>query len=266
MLFLYPQEDEETVEGTEGTASAIGAATVAGVGQSTAAGAAAASGAATVAGVGSAVITASVLTAAASSTDGTTFTTASISPVADALIIADVVVTKTASGVEVPTLSGNGLTWVLVESQEVSAGTKMMARYRAMGASPSAGAVTITCSATHMSAVWSIRQYTGVNTSGTNGSGAVRQTVKTSGSGVTTLTNTLTALLSPNSLHVAGVALAIQSTVTPDGAFAETSDTNVASNAATLETERAVGQVACTPTWASSDAAMISSEVIPVAA
>lgn len=155
------------------------------------------------------------LTTAADSTGGTSQVTASISPSADALILAWVGDTKVSTNLAAPTLSGNGLTWVQVATQTYDAnGNNPFSRltlFRAMGASPSAGAVTISTGAESMTGfTWSIVQVTGTDTSGTNGSGAVVQSATNfdSSSLATSLTVTLSAFSSASNATAGGFVLA----------------------------------------------------------
>lgn len=109
--------------------------------------------------------------------------TASISPTGNALLLLDVV-SLNGGGVAtaVPSsITGNGLTWVQIATTTFSDGateTWRITRYRAMGASPSTGAITISHTTAPDSALgWAVREYTGVVTTGTNGSDAEVQTV-----------------------------------------------------------------------------------------
>src|SRR3990167_10939569 len=121
-------------------------------------------------------ITQTTLTGAASTADATSYTTASISPGANRLILAFVYGFHSIGTDVTPTLSGNGLTWVNINHRGLGCSNENMTLFRAMGSSPSAGAVTIDYGANTMDAgVWSIMEFDGVDTSGTNGSGAIVQ-------------------------------------------------------------------------------------------
>lgn len=104
-------------------------------------------------------------------------TTASWTPVANRLnLIA--VVTSHATNAQTCTLSGNGLTWVSIATIQYSSNARRITLFRALGASPSAGVTTITIAGSSNSDVgWSIWDFTDVDTSGTNGSGAIVQSV-----------------------------------------------------------------------------------------
>jgi hypothetical protein len=124
-------------------------------------------------------MTATHLTSGGDASNSTSYTTGSITPSANKLILA--VVTSTQSAVPnapaVSSLTGNGLTWVQVlDSGSADARWRVFV-FRAMGASPSAGAVTISMGGTSTNCTWSIAEYDGVDTTGTDGSGAIGQTV-----------------------------------------------------------------------------------------
>src|SRR3990167_9125246 len=85
-------------------------------------------------------ISIAALTGSTSAVDGTSFTTASITPTANALVIAVVHGRRASGDMPSPTLSGNGLTWVEIGNDDIG-GNRQTAMFRAMVASPSAGAV-----------------------------------------------------------------------------------------------------------------------------
>ncbi len=115
----------------------------------------------------------------AASSNITTATTNSFSPGANQLILAWVVSHDNNAPIVPTSVSGNGLTWtsVTAASWNFSGGHNhdAMTLYRAMGASPTPGSVTISYSQAQQSISWSIVEFSGVDTSGTGGSGAVKQ-------------------------------------------------------------------------------------------
>jgi hypothetical protein len=119
------------------------------------------------------------LTNNVSETDANSYTTASVSPTANNLILLTVVNRSGDSVNTVPTATGNGLTWVQVNSVAYDAGgssRRTLTVLRAMGASPSSGAITIAfAGVTQTDCLWSVDQFSGIDTSGTNGSGAIVQ-------------------------------------------------------------------------------------------
>src|SRR6266702_3312453 len=127
-----------------------------------------------------AAISATELTAGgAAGSNITTATTNSFSPGANQLILAWVVSHDNNAPIVPTSVSGNGLTWtsVTAASWNFSGGHNhdAMTLYRAMGASPTPGSVTISYSQAQQSISWSIVEFSGVDTSGTGGSGAVKQ-------------------------------------------------------------------------------------------
>lgn len=139
-------------------------------------------------------------------TDGnSTATTASITPSANQLILISVSArTNVTADTNEPTITGNGLTWVLVNSRiwdTTGASRKRVSVFRAMGSSPSTGAITIDYGGQNQTnIVWTVDQFSGVDTSGTNGSGAIVQSATNKDETVTTgtLTVTLGAFSSTN--------------------------------------------------------------------
>lgn len=139
-----------------------------------------------------AVVAATHLTTNGSATDGTTFTTASITPTGNRLVLA-FVYSASAGSPDQPTLSGNGITWVSVATLMNADHDVRVSLYRGMVASPSAGAVTITHTGTMLQCLWSINEFDGVDTGGTNGSAAVVQSATGENTASTSLSVTLAA-------------------------------------------------------------------------
>jgi len=151
-----------------------------------------------------------------------------------------------------PAVSGNGLTWVKVGSVNYDAsGTTDRATlflFRSMGASPSSGAITIdwTTSVTLANAAWSLDEFDGVDTSGTNGSGAVIQPTTNSTTAATSLIVTLPGAFGDAVNNAAYGCFSHQNAevTTPGSGFAELADVNTASGGKSLclETEWRLGQ------------------------
>ena len=133
------------------------------------------------------------LTSGSDNTDQDVYTTASISPSANALVLAAVVTATNTATERTITLSGNGLTWVQIDSLNFNPGNpeRRVTLFRALGPSPSAGAVTITSDGTNtIGCLWSIVEFSGVDISGTNGSGAIVQSANNTAN-ATSITVTL---------------------------------------------------------------------------
>lgn len=117
------------------------------------------------------------LTTGSDTTNTTAYTTASISPTAGALILVAVGATVGSGTTPAISVTGLGLTWVQVD--QTVAGFRSVHLFRAMG-TPTAGAITITGASQLSSCLWQVTEFTGVDTSGTNGSGAIVQSVQSS--------------------------------------------------------------------------------------
>ena len=122
--------------------------------------------------------------------DAPPFVTASITPTANKLVILTVWAFAQAGSTPFyspSSVTGNGLTWVEIGHQDyfpddVGAPTVNLhcrvSMYRAMGASPTAGSITINYSGTLPDGIsWSVTEFDGTDVSGTNGSGAIVQVV-----------------------------------------------------------------------------------------
>jgi hypothetical protein len=132
-------------------------------------------------------------------------TTASYTPSANKLILVTV---HSRTGISTepnqPTLSGNDLTWVAIDSSywdTSSSSRHKTSVFRSMGSSPSTGALTIDFAGqTQTDISWIIDEFSEIDTSGTNGSGAVVQSNHNSDEtgSATSLTVTLSAFGSSN--------------------------------------------------------------------
>lgn len=182
------------------------------------------------------------LTSGSNNAAVTTYTTASVTPTANRLQLLAVANAWSGSARTpgaITSVTGNGLTWVYVGSAGVgfSSGSTYLGQislYRAMGASPTTGAITITLPASGASCAWSLVEVDGVDTTGTSGSGAVVQSASnqnnTTGS---TLTVTLGSAFGSASngtyaCFSAGDGGGVARTFTPEAGWTETHDTGVA--------------------------------------
>lgn len=124
--------------------------------------------------------------------------TASISPVANSLILVGFLTTHNNGSPGVPSVTGNGITYALVDSRAFDS-DRTLFLFRGMSSSPSAGAVTITLDRSSLEVNVTVDQFTNVKTSGTNGADAVVQSVDTISAGTTTsVTATLAAFADVN--------------------------------------------------------------------
>lgn len=169
-------------------------------------------------------IAATTLTDSGSESDTNAYSTASVSPTGNALILA-CVATRGVGGVagDTPTsVTGNGLTWEEVDSHITN--SVRVSIFRAMGASPSSGAVTFNFSGNQGNATWAIVQVTGVTTGGSNGADAVVQPT-TNGGTATSGTVTLSTFLHANNRPFAFFAIEAAEGLLPSN-FTELSDNN----------------------------------------
>jgi len=138
---------------------------------------------------------------------GSSATTASITPTANNLILLTVD-SGIGTGPNIPTATGNGLTWVQVANVTHGSGGDIHRTtvLRAMGSSPSTGAITIDFASQENSDVyWCVDQFSGIDTSGTDGSGAVVQSAtRELTAAATSITVTLAAFASTNNATFGG--------------------------------------------------------------
>jgi len=128
-------------------------------------------------------ITATQLTAGSSITDGTSYNTASISPAANKLII--LAVSSSGGPAQIPTVTGCGLTWELFDSQPIILDGQRLSVFRAMGASPTTGALTISFTATNFVCLWSVVEIDNAYASTDNGLSAIGVSGKATNFGAT---------------------------------------------------------------------------------
>ena len=174
-------------------------------------------------------ITEANLTSAADTTDATSWTTASITPTTNRLVLAAICNSR-ATSPTLPTLSGCGLTWVQVATVAYVSDTRRLTLFRALGASPTSGALTIDfAGVTQSAAGWVISEYDGIDTSGTDGSAAIVQSVTdNSGAGVgTTASATLAAFGAAENATFGMFNVNNASGFTAGSGFAEGGDVNV---------------------------------------
>ena len=173
-----------------------------------------------------ATIAQTVLTSGTNATNQKVYTTASIAPAPNTLVLVAVLDHQSAAAAPPPTLSGGGMsTWTQVATLTFDTqGTplKRMTIFRAMSASPGSGAITITSSVTVSNCQWIVSQFDGVDQSGANGAGAIVQTGSASGDLVSGLSVPLAAFGNVNNVAVGvfGVASKVP-VVTPGAGFTE---------------------------------------------
>jgi hypothetical protein len=140
-------------------------------------------------------ITHTLVTSGTDNANQTSYTTASIQPTGDRTLLAAVYIANSL-GIDpvTPTLSGNGLTWTLVDTAiggDAGDSRERITVFRASGSSPTSGVLTIDCGAqTQDAAGWSVHEFEGTDTTTDNG-------VVQANSGHGDVVNTFTVTLSP---------------------------------------------------------------------
>lgn len=215
-------------------------------------------------GGGNGTIAHSQLTAGSNPTNQSVYTTSSISPAANALITV-AVRSRRSSGPVTPQVLGGGMTtWTQVSSVDFGTVGTPLARlvvFRAMSAAPGTGPLTITFPSGVSNAEWIVSQWTGVNTDGTNGSGAIGQLGSARADGVTTLSVPLAAFGSANNVGFGLVGAAVNAGVNPGAGFAEIAEMS-SGETTVLEAEWATNGNLISASWPSANAALLGLEVV----
>jgi hypothetical protein len=208
------------------------------------------------------------LTHDSSTTDGTTFNTASITPGANRLILAlDQQRQQTGTGAQ-STVTGCGLTWVQVGTV-ISGTTRRINISRALGASPSTGALTFTYANSQEWSMWQVIEVDGVDTSGTNGSGAiVGSAVTDAQNSITSLTLTLPAFASANNAALGFFVHTTSQVKTPGSGFTELVDFTLVDTAGNgFQSEYKLNSTTVDASWATSSTCLgIALEIAAAAA
>lgn len=212
-------------------------------------------------------VTANPLTTGADTTDAVSFTTASITPGANRLVLAAVLVTH-GTDPPAPSLSGNGLTWELVANTTLP-NVRELYLFRSMGSAPTAGGVTISGDGVtaYTSALWQITEFGGVDTSGTNGSGAIVQSVGVRPSAATSCSAPFTNTVNTANTVYGAVAIAAREAITAGSGWTASGLTDIGSPASALIGEYALSALQnITASWTTSTANFIVGAEVKVAA
>ncbi len=215
----------------------------------------------------------SVLTANGDATNATNYTTASVTPAANRLILLAAVATRNATNDcvnnDIGTVTGNGLTWVAVAKQcfsTTAAPTHTVEIWRSMGATPSTGTINFAYSAsTQLNAAWAVLECSAVNQSGTNGSGAVAQSGINAVEPGTSLTVTLGSFSASSNATLGVFALANNVAITPGSGFTQLTNPQVddAGNDISLQVQwTAANDTSVDATFASNDAGGVAIEIV----
>ena len=173
-------------------------------------------------------VTQTLLLAEIDTVDRTVYTTSSISPTPDKLILCFITGTDfTFSGpILVTSVTGAGLTWEEVEElpmDTIAGPRQVFACFRALGPGATPGALTITFDGSCALGQWIIVEFDNIDTSGTNGSGAIVQSATNRSDSASTLAATLAAFGSSANATVGGFGCGAGGTPTwtPGAGFTE---------------------------------------------
>jgi adhesin/invasin len=221
----------------------------------------------TVTAPGGGAITHTLLTSGNDVNNVKIFTTASISPAPNTLVTVAVTTHNATAAAPAPTLTGGGMaSWDVVATvtyDAVGAPKKRITIFRAMSPAPGSGPITITSSITLSNCQWIVSQWSGVETSGSNGSGAIVQTGTNAADAVTTLATPLAPF--GNSANVAYGVFGVNSNVvaiTPGAGFTEIDEQpSTESTAADLFAEWGVNLPTINATWTTKNAGALGVEI-----
>jgi Galactose oxidase-like, Early set domain/Bacterial Ig-like domain (group 1)/Invasin, domain 3/Bacterial Ig-like domain (group 2) len=192
------------------------------------------------------------------------YTTATIAPAPNALITVAVLMRRS-SGALSPSVSGGGMSaWEAVTSVDFDTQgvpTKRLTIFRALSPSPGSGPITITFPSSVSNCQWIVSQWDGVETSGTNGSGAIVQADMGGSDGTTSLSVSLNPFNVVNDVAV-DVAYGVVGVaedgpiVTPASGFSAIAEVSSGERSA-LQAEWALNQPTVGASWTSSTKAGI---------
>ena len=165
---------------------------------------------------------AAAITTGSDSTDGTTFTTASVTLKAGRLYLLSF--TNTAASAAAPSGIAGGGTWTSRSSTQYNTTAHRVSIWSSVPTVDYAGTIVITFGATQTGASWALNEFSGVDTTTTDG--IVQQAVGTGNS--TTPLATLAAFGSANNATFGANANTADSTTTPGAGFTELSDLGAA--------------------------------------
>ena len=201
------------------------------------------------------IISATSLIAGGVGTGATSYTTASISPIANQLILL-AVQSEGNGNTNTPTITGAGMTWTQV-AQNANSTQGMITLFRALSASPGAGVLTIDfAGGNQYNCMWTVDQFQGIDVSGVNGANAIIQSALASLTSVpnsTGITVTLGAFSNINNATYGVVVPKAVGSFTEGGSFTRLSNFQVGGDGA-MGTEWANNnQTSVNWTWSSTE-------------
>lgn len=186
------------------------------------------------------------------------------SDVTDALIYTTAAITSSANGLnliaienrqttqdEPTTVVSGGLSWTKVASVIIVGSNRRLTVWRFLGQALASTTVVITYLATQTHCQWAILEFTGVDTSGTNGSGAVVQSPTNTNNAAshTVITNSLSAFGSSNNMCYAVFVVNNGVTGTPASGYTEDYDFQETEDVSTMEIAHKLNDTSPSCTW-----------------
>ena len=215
----------------------------------------------------SAPITHTLLTSGNNVVNQDVYTTASISPGPNALVLVAVLGHRSSGANPSPVVTGGGMAaWeevATVTLDPLTTPLKRLTVYRAMSATPGAGPITIRFQNAVSNAQWVVSQWDGVDVTGTNGAGAIAQV----GSARADLASGLMVTLAPfgSANNVAYGAFAVRSgvpVVAPGAGFAEIAEHGSGeSPASALQAEWSINDNTVDASWVNLHGAALAVEI-----
>lgn len=195
-----------------------------------------------------------------SSADASSYATGSHTPGANKLQLFAVGNSK-ASSPDVPTVSGNSLTWVQIATIVFSSNGRRLTLFGAIGATPTAGATTVDFGAqVQTGCEGNVVEIDGV--SGATVADIIAQSASSSDTAVTSLTVNLGTFANSENATFAAFSLAANNTVTSGAGFTELFDNGHTTPNSRMQTEfRDDGDTTADATFSSADAAGIAVEI-----
>lgn len=203
------------------------------------------------------------ITTSGSTTDGVSYTTASITPPSDTLILAVVHSEISAGTPNIPTLAGNSLTWDQIGTDVQGANRTTV--FRARGTATTGTVVISYAGQTISDCTWSIISVDGAAATGTNGSGAIVQSITNKNSGATSLTVTLGTFANAGNATFGGFGINNNVTMTAGSGFTLINQPGCCSSRAAFEW-KSTNDTTVDMTWTTSTAVGVAFEVAPFVA
>lgn len=164
-------------------------------------------------------VAAANITTGVDSTDGTTFTTASVTLKAGRLYLLSFVNTA-ASAAAISSIAGGGETWTSRSTTQYNGTAHRVSIWSAVPTADYTGTIVVTFGATQTGGRWSLNEFSGVDTATNDG---IVQNATGTGNSTTPLA-TLAAFGSANNATFGANANTADSTTTPGAGFTELSD------------------------------------------